>query len=288
MRDKSQPPNGPGPADSPADPAAGPAVTAATRLLHRRHAWALTAIASFATFLFTATAESLLVGDAQGGLGVLVNVIVLVTLALTVVGLVAAVVDTVRLRGLPASVREDARGAHARELRAYSPGDPAPVRLQASRHLHPPRHWIGVAVTGICFVFLVSLGLTHLPGLVDGIGYLSGAEATATFVPQSYGQECGRSDCFTVTHGVLQPGGTAVTLQDRVPLGQPITERRPLWPWGSGADLIDSTASAWMSMIFSVIFMALSALVLAVATRYYLRRRRERAFLEGWRAPRAA
>jgi hypothetical protein len=268
--------------------AADAAVTAATRLLHRRHAWGLTAIASFAIFMVTAIAESLLVGDAQGALGATVNLIVLVTLTLTVIGLVAAVVDTVRLRGYPGSVREDARGAHARELTAYSPGNPGPARLRASRHLHPPRHWIGVTVTWIFFVFLVALGLTHLPGLVDGIGYLSGAEATATFVPQSYGQECGRSSCFTVTHGVLQPGGTAVTLQDKVPLGQPITERRPLWAWGSGSDLIDSTASAWMSMVFSLVFMALSALVLTVATRYYLRRRRDRAFVEGWRATRGA
>jgi hypothetical protein len=251
----------------------------------------LTAVGSLVGLVATSFAESQWAADnARGALGAIVNLIVLGTTVLFVVGLVAWVVDTVRLRRYPGPVLADARGAHARELTAHplAGSATAPARVRASRHLHPPRHWIGATVTGVFLVFFVSIGVGHLPGLVNGIAYLSGAEATATFVPQSYAQECGRSSCYKVTNGVLQPGGTAVTLQDTVPLGQPITERRPLWPWGSGVDLIDSTVSAWMAMVFSLVMLVVSALVVLAVTRYYQRRRRDRKFLEGWRASRPA
>jgi hypothetical protein len=259
--------------------------------MHRRHAWMLTTVGSLVIFFVTAILESLVAADnVQGALGDIVNIIVLVTLLLAVVGLIAWVVDAVRLRRYPADVLAQARDAHAHELTGHPLASPAaaPGRLRASRHLHPPRHWIGTSVTGIFLVFMAALGVSHVPGLVDGIAYLSGAEATATFVPHSYSQECGRDSCMDVTNGVLQPGGTAVTLQRKVPLGQSLTERRPLWAWGSGVDLIDSTASAWVAMSLSLIMMGIAALVLFAIYRYYRRSRRDRTFINAWRVSRPA
>src|SRR5581483_12051732 len=101
-----------------------------------------------------------------------------------------------------------------------------------------------------------------VPALVDGVAYLAGAETTATFVPTSYGQICGRGGCSNVTNGYLGTGSSAApaTWPHQVPLGQPFTVREPLWNWGFGAVLIDGDGSAIAYIVLGVLLGGFSVL----------------------------
>ena len=61
----------------------------------------------------------------------------------------------------------------------------------------------------LVMAILLGLGVVALPALVNGVAYLAGAENTATFVPTSYGQMCGRGGCSTITNGYLGTGSNA-------------------------------------------------------------------------------
>jgi hypothetical protein len=77
----------------------------------------------------------------------------------------------------------------------------------------------------LVMAILLGLGVVALPALVDGVAYLAGAESTATFVPTSFGQMCGRGGCSTITNGYIGTGSNAApaTWPGQVPIGVPFT-----------------------------------------------------------------
>ncbi len=116
-----------------------------------------------------------------------------------------------------------------------------------------------------------------LPGLVNGVAYLAGAESSSTFFPLSYGQECGRSGCSPLTNGILADGAS-VNWPGQVPLGQPFAVREPVWNWGYGSGLIDGDGTAIADIVLGVVFGALAVLVLVhlvkLVSRWLRHRRR--------------
>jgi hypothetical protein len=192
--------------------------------------------------------------NATGPFAVLEGLVTLLVVALLAVAVIAVIIDTIRLRRLPAADRGRALQAQA-----------------AARH--PMRHTVGVMAGAVAVVVWAALIVTHLPGLVNGVAYLAGTQPNVSFMAKSYGQECGRDDCWTVTRGVLQPGGTAVTLAREVPLGTTVTVRQPAWVIDSKDTVIDSTGAAVMSIILAAIFTALLGVTGAAVALYYRRRR---------------
>ena len=91
-----------------------------------------------------------------------------------------------------------------------------------------------------------------LPGLVNGVAYLTGAESSSVFRPLSYSQECGRGGCSTWTDGTLA-SGASVRWPRQVPLGREFTVREPVWDWGFGAELINDDGSAIASVVLGVL-----------------------------------
>lgn len=191
--------------------------------------------------------------NATGPFAVLEGVITLLVVAVLAVAVIAVAIDTIRLRRLPPADRDRAQRSRA-----------------GARH--PMRHSVGVVAGVIAVVVWLALIVTHLPGLVNGVAYLADTQPEVSFVAQSYGQECGRDDCWTVTRGVLRPGGTAVTLPREVPLGTTVTVRQPAWVIDSKDTVIDSTGAAVMSIILAAIFTGLLAVTGAAVALYYRRR----------------
>jgi hypothetical protein len=252
-------------ADGGTDPAA---VAAAIRLLHRRRGWGWATVLSVIAFVVACGLLGSLAPNASGaGLGVASVFILLLALA-AVVGLVASVVDTVRVHRLDPGVRRAAR-----PRTAHHPVGAHPYR-------YPPRHRWTWVFGWLVMVVLLAVGVSVLPALVDGVAYLSGAENTATFVPTSYGQACSRGGCHTVTDGYLRTagGGTPVTWPGQVPLGQPFTVREPVWNWGFGSQLIDGDGSAVAYIVVGVLMDGISVFILFAfykLVRHWLERRRQ-------------
>jgi hypothetical protein len=252
-------------ADGGTDPAE---VAAAIRLLHRRRGWGWATVLSVIAFVVACGLLGSLAPNASGaGLGVASVFIVLLALA-AVAGLAGSVADTVRVHRLDPGVRRAAR-----PRTAHHPVGAHPYR-------YPPRHRWTWVFGWLVMVIMLGLGVSLLPALVDGVAYLAGAENTATFVPTSYGQDCGRSGCSTVTKGYLGTAseGSAETWPGQVPLGVPFTVRQPVWNWGFGAQLIDGDGTAIAYIVVGVIFDGFSAFILFAAyklVRRWLERRRQ-------------
>jgi hypothetical protein len=219
------------------------------RLLHRRRGWVWTTVISVVAWV---TACGLLGSLAPNASGAGLAVAAIFILLLTVVGivaLVASVVDTVRLRRRGVDVRRRAAGRTAHY----------PVRAHA--YSYPPRHRFTWVFSWVMMLILLGIGVASVPGLVDGVAYLAGAESSSAFLPLSYGQDCGRSGCSTVTYGVLS-NGASVTWPDQVPLGQSFAVREPLWDWGFGAQMIDGDGAAIGTIVAGVLFTSAGALIL--------------------------
>ena len=127
---------------------------------------------------------------------------------------------------------------------------------------------------------LLGLGVVALPALVDGVAYLAGAESTATFVPTSFGQMCGRGGCSTITNGYLGTGSNAApaTWPGQVPIGVPFTVREPVWNWGFGGQLINGDGSAIAYIVLGVLLDGFAVLILFAsykAVRHWLRHRQQ-------------
>jgi len=218
-----------------------PEVAATVRLLHRRRGWAWTTVISVVAWVTACGLLGSLAPNASGaGLAVAAIFILLLT-AVAVVALVASVTDTVRLRRRDAGVR-----VQARHRTAHYPA-------RAHAYSYPPRHRFTWVFSWVMMAVLLGIGVASLPGVVDGVAYLAGAESSSTFLPLSYGQDCGRSGCSTVTYGVLA-NGASVTWPDQVPLGQAFAVREPLWNWGFGAQMIDGDGSAIGTIVAGVLF----------------------------------
>ena len=240
---------------------ADPEVAAVVRLLHRRRGWIWATVISVVAWL---TACGLLGGLAPNasGAGLAVSsIFILLLTAVAVVALVASVVDTVRLHRGDAAVRRQAmrRTAHH------------PVRAHA--YSYPPRHRFSWVYAWVMMLILLGIGVVSLPGVVDGVAYIAGAESSSTFLPLSYGQDCGRGGCSTVTYGVLA-NGTSVTWPDQVPIGQAFPVRTPLWNWGFGSQLIDGGGSATGLIVAGVLLDGFSVIVLVHVVKLAPRWRR--------------
>jgi hypothetical protein len=226
-----------------------PVVAAAVRLLHRRRGWIWATVISAVAWVVAVGLLGSLAPNGTGPGAVVGVIFVLLLTAAFIVGLVASIVDTALLRRRYAGVRRQAgaRTAHY------------PARAHASSY--PPRHRFTLVYAWFVMAILLGIGVASLPGMIDGVAYLAGAERSTTFTPTSYGQDCGRSGCHTVTNGTLSDG-TSVTWNNEVPLGEPFSVREPLWDWGFGAALMDGDPAAVVYVILGLLFDGFSVLVL--------------------------
>jgi hypothetical protein len=226
-----------------------PAVAATVRLLHRRRGWMVATLISVVAWVAVCGLLGSLDPNASGpGLAVAAILVLLLTVV-AVVGLVASIVDSVKLRRRDAGVR-----TQALQLTRHYPA-------RAHAYSYPPRHRFTWVFGWIALLILLGIGVAALPGLVDGVAYMAGAENTAIFLPTSYSQDCGRSGCTTVTDGVLN-NGVSATWPEQVPLFQSFPVARPLWDWGFGSDLIDNDGAAAATIFAGVLFDGVSVLVL--------------------------
>jgi len=236
-----------------------PDVAAAVRLLHRRQAWIRTAVTSFFAFLLSYGAYDS--GESQGASAPSWFLDMVIAFgALTVLGIIAAVVCNARLLRLPPAVRAQAAPILARH----------PDRRRA--HHYPPLDRLVWAVAWVGFLLILVVAVVSVPAAVDGAAYLAGAERTATFDPVSYQTNCDRYSCGTITDGVLKTGGGAgagvsASWQNVVPLGRPFQVREPLWRWGLGLSLIDSSKTALIALIISLMIEAWAVLIVVKVVR---------------------
>ena len=141
---------------------------------------------------------------------------------------------------------------------------PGSAGTRTHPYSYPPRHRLRWIANWIALLILLGSGVVVLPLSVNGIAYLTGAENSSEFLPVSYGQECGRSGCSTVTDGTLA-SGARVSWPRQVPLGQEFPVREPVWDWGLGAELINDDASAIAAVVVGVLADGLCVLVLIFA-----------------------
>jgi hypothetical protein len=123
-----------------------PTVAAAVRLMHRRRGWIWATVISVIAFVVACGLLGSLAPNASGaGVGV-ASVFILLLAVVTVVGLIASIVDTVRLHRLDPGVRAQAapRTAHH------------PVRAHAYRY--PPRHRWTWVFSWLVMAILLGLG----------------------------------------------------------------------------------------------------------------------------------
>jgi hypothetical protein len=244
-------------------------VGAAVRLLHRRRGWGWTGGGSLLALVVFSVIGSHLWANASGALSVISGLVVLVLLALTVVGLVIAVVDTVRLHRRDGAVRDQAR------IRtSHHP-------LIAHAYRYPPRHHVSAWFGRLLLLGCLVLAIGYLPDQVNAVAYLAGTAPTATFFPASYGQDCGRGGCTTITNGTLVQDGHGIPANwpGTVSLGLPMTVRAPVWDgWGSTVSLTGDTANAIISIIVGLFLDAigiLAGLALIKMMQHWLKRRRQ-------------
>jgi len=252
----------------PGAPVADPDVAATVRLLHRRQSWGRAAVTSFIAFALAAGASSS--AQSQGTPAPSwFRVMIIVLGALTVIGIVAAVVDTALLRRRPPAVR-----AQAAPLAAHHPSRP-------HAHHYPPRHRLSWALRWVGMLLILVVAVISVPAVVDGVAYLAGAENTVTFDPVSYQTNCDQYSCQTVTEGIMETGGTGVEAAwpDVVPLGKPFQIREPVWRWGLGEALIDSDGIAVGAVLISLLIEGAAVFVviyLVRLARNWLRHQRQR------------
>ena len=243
-------------------------MAATVRLLHRRQGWGRMAVTSFIAFILGDGAYSS--AQSQGTPPPSWFAVIIIVLgALTVVGIGAAVLDTVLLRRRPATVRAQAAPLAARH----------PSRSHA--HHYPPRHRVIWVLRWLGMLLILVVAVVSGPAVFDGVAYLAGAGRTVTFDPVSYQTNCDQYSCQTSTDGILQTGGTGTdaTWPHVVPLGKPFQVREPVWRWGLGGALIDSDGIAVGAIVISLLIEGAGVLVvifLVRLTRNWLSHRRQR------------
>jgi hypothetical protein len=244
-------------------------VDAAVRLLHRRRGWGWTGGGSLLTLVVFSVIGSQLWANASGALGVISGLVVLVLLALTAAGLVMTVADTVRLHRRGGAVRDQAR-----TQTFHHP-------LIAHAYRYPPRHHVSAWFSRLLLLGCLVLAIGYLPDQVNAVAYLTGAAPAATFFPTSYGQDCGRGGCSTITDGTMVQGGRSIPASwpGTVSLGLPMTVRAPVWDgWGGTVPLTGDTANAIIAIIVGLFLDAvgvLAGLALIKMTQHWLKRRRQ-------------
>jgi hypothetical protein len=244
------PPAGPRSTSKPGPLVTDPEVAAAVRLLHRRQGWGRAAATSFIAFVLALGASSS--AQSQGTPPpAWFGVMIIVLGALTIVGIIAAVADTVLLRRRPPAVR-----AQAAPIAAHHPSRP-------HAHHYPPRHWVPWALRWTGMLLILVVAVVSVPAVFDGAAYLAGAGKTVAFDPVSYQTNCGQYGCQTSTSGIMETGGTGIeaTWPDVVPLGRSFRVREPVWRWGLGEALIDSDGIAVGAVLISLLIEGAAVLV---------------------------
>jgi ABC-type glycerol-3-phosphate transport system permease component len=247
-------------------------VAATARLLHRRHGWSWVAIIGFCAFILTyATCSNAASAGTPAPSWFVYLTIALGVLA--VVGIVAAVADTVLLRRKAPAVR-----TQAARLAAHHP------RRPHTRH-YPPRHLVTWTLAWIGMLLILLVGVVSVSAPVDGVAYLAGAGNRVAFDPISYETSCnsykGQYNCETSTEGILETGGagTQADWPAVVPLGKPFQVREPVWGWGLGGALINNDRIAVVAIVVSLLIEACAAFVLVhmvLVVRNWRRHRRHR------------
>jgi hypothetical protein len=206
------------------------------RILWRRRAWGWIAVLGLAGYLALGT-TLLIEGTTPGGIGpgtVLAGTVA-EWLALPVgAGVLGAFVESRLLRRLEHAAR--------------------PSLLPRSS----PAWWLGVlALLGLA-IGLMIFPVSDLPEAVNAWGYATGAEPSATFVPdsQSY-QECSSNDsgqtCTWYTDGYLEQGHQHVVQPGYVRAGTTLRVSGPLWDWLRGNRLISDAGYAAAEIIIGFI-----------------------------------
>jgi hypothetical protein len=198
-------------------------VAATVHLLHRRRGWALTLGSSLIALVAYVAIGVSVVPRPSPGMRQVNAAVAIGLLALAAAALIVVIMDTVRLRRREPSVLERAIGRTS-----HHPLVAHPFRT-------PVHHRVSHALMWVILVFFPLVALGTLPDQVNAFGYVLGAGGTVTFLPQSYGQACGRFGCHTVTDGVLETNPpVSATWPSEVVLGRPFGVRRPVWDgWGS-------------------------------------------------------
>jgi hypothetical protein len=253
---------------SPGDGDGHPEVDATVRLLHRRRGWGWTGGGSLLALVVFSVIGSHLLANASGALGVISGLVVLLLLALAAIGLIMAVVDTIRLHRRSRTVRYAARARTS-----HHP-------LIAHAYRYPPHHHVSAFFGLVLLLGCLVLSIGYLPNLVNGVAYLAGAGPEATFFPASYGQDCGRGGCSTITDGTLFEDGRILhaSWPGTVALGVPMTVRAPVWNgWGGTVSLTGGTADAVIAIVVALFmdaFGVFAVMALIEITRHWLKRRR--------------
>lgn len=223
------------------------AVADTVRLLHRRRGWIWATVIGAVAWVALVGLVGALAPDASGAGEDIFAIFVLLLSAAVIAGVIAIVVDTVRLRR-----RHPGTQQQARQRTAHYP-------VRAHAYSYPPRHRFVWIWGWIIMAALLGLGVAALPALVNGVAYLAGAESTSTFLPTSYSQDCGRYSCKTVTDGILANGASA-TWPEQVPLIEPFRVHVPVMNWGFGSELTNGDSGAIGSIFAGVLFDSFAAL----------------------------
>ena len=77
-----------------------------------------------------------------------------------------------------------------------------------------PQHGLSFLAAWVMLVCMLGLGVLFLPGVVNGVSYLSGGNSVL-FVPQSWQPTCSYyystgNVCSTSTNGILETGGAGI------------------------------------------------------------------------------
>jgi hypothetical protein len=248
-------------------PAADVDVAATERLLHRRHGWAWITVVSLIGFAGYAVIGTLFFPRPAGAVGDVSRAIVVVLLGLAAAGLIVVIVDTARLHHLDAPVRAEARARAVHH----------PVVAHAYRY--PPKHPIAGVFGKLLLALWIALTISFLPNQVNAVGFLAGAGRSTTFFPSSYGQECGRGGCHTVTDGTIASGSRTVdaTWPYQVQLGRPFSVRAPVWANYGTVQLVGSDGNAVASIIVGLFFDVVAVIAVVsfvIMIRHWLLRRR--------------
>lgn len=262
------PQQSPSPGSGPGPLVTDPDVAAAVRLLHRRQGWGRAAATCFLAFLLGAGAYSSAQSQGTPPPAWFRDIIIALG-ALAIVGVVAALADTVLLRRRPPAAR-----AQAGPIAAHHPSRP-------HAHHYPPRHWVSWAFRWTGMLLILAVAVFSVPAVFDGAAYLAGAGKMVTFDPVSHETSCTQYDCSTSTDGIMETGGTGVeaTWPGVVPLDKSFRVREPVWRWGLGEVLINSDGIAIVAVLLCLLMEGAAVLVvirLVKLTRNWRRHRQQR------------
>jgi hypothetical protein len=198
-------------------------IAAVVHLLHRRRGWAWALGSSLIALVAYVAIGVSVVPRPSPGMRQFNVAVAISMLALAAAALIMVITDTVRLRH-----REPSVLAHAIGRTSHHPVVTHPFRT-------PVHHRVSHAFMWVFLVICPLVAVASLPDQVNALSYVLGVGGTVTFLPESYGQDCGRFGCHTVTDGVLETNPPVRAIwPSEVVLGRPFGVRRPAWDgWGS-------------------------------------------------------